>query len=119
HTTLFRSEVVEDHRPELEDEAAQLLQRLVDHLPERGELAPRLLRIDIEETLADLRLEDDVRHRLRRAVVHLARDALALFFLGVDDGLKKTALVDERRGVRRKRRSCGLGKLALRRGEDP
>src|SRR2546428_7540374 len=48
------TEVVEDHRTQLEDEAAQLLQRLVHHLPEGRELAARFLRVDVEEALADL-----------------------------------------------------------------
>ena len=34
-----QAEVVQDHRPQLEDECAKLLQRLVDHLPERRELS--------------------------------------------------------------------------------
>src|SRR5439155_5719951 len=113
-----QAEVVEDHRPKLEDEPAELLQRLVDHLPERRQLTARLLGVDVEETLADLRLEDDVRHRLRRTVVDLPGDALALLLLRIDDRLQQTALVDERRGVRRKRRRGVLGELTLRRGED-
>src|SRR6185436_9519849 len=89
-----------------------------DHLPQRCELAARFLSVDIEQALADLRLENDVRHRLRGTVVNLARDALALLFLRVDDGLKQPALVDERRGVRRQRRGGVLGELALRRRKD-
>src|SRR5256714_8112232 len=113
-----KTEVVEDHRPQLEDEPPQLLQGLVHHLPQRRELATRLLGVHVEETLADLRLEDDVRHRLRRAVVDLAGDALAFFFLRVDDGLKETALVDQRRRIRRQLRRAVLGELTLRRCED-
>src|SRR5256885_3778245 len=112
------TEVVEDHRPQLEDEPPQLLQGLVHHLPQRRELATRFLGVDIEQALADLRLEYDVRHRLRGTVVHLAGDPLAFLFLRVDDGLKETALVDERRRVRRKRRGGVLGELTLGRGED-
>src|SRR5207247_6175102 len=96
-----QAEVVEDHWPELEDEPAELLQRLVDHLPERGQLTARLLGIDVEEALADLRLEDDIRHRLRRAVMDLPGDAFALLFLRIDDRLNQQAIVDDRPGFRR------------------
>src|SRR5205807_3712583 len=60
------AEVVEDHRAELEDEPSELLQCLVHHLPQRRELAPGLLSVDVEEALADLRLEDDVRSESTR-----------------------------------------------------
>ena len=96
----------------------ELLQGLVHHLPERRELTARLLGIDIEEALADLRLEDDVRHCLRGTVVDLTGDALAFLFLRVDDGLQETALVDEGRGPRWKRRRAVFGELTLRRRED-
>src|SRR5438132_1648740 len=111
-------EVIEDHRAELEDEPSELLQCLVHHLPQRRELAPGLLSVDVEEALADLRLKDDVRHRLRRAVVDLPRDPLALLFLRVDDGLEEAALVDQRCRVRRERRRRVLGELTLRRRQN-
>src|SRR5207244_9915737 len=97
------------------DEAAQLLQRLVHHQTQRGELVARALRVDGEEAFADLRLQDDVRHRLSRAVVHLARNARALLFLRVDDGLEQTALIHRRRVFGgRLRRGALLFELPLR-----
>ena len=112
------AEVVEDHRAQLEDEAAQLLERLVHHLPERGKLGTRALRVDFEETLADLRLEHHVRHGLGRSVVHLARDALALLLLRVHDGLKEAALVDDGRGVGGERRLRVRVHVVLRGGDE-
>src|SRR5439155_19599247 len=82
-------EVVEDHRPELEDEAAELLQRLADLLAEAPELLTGARCVAVEEPLADLGLQHDVRECLRRAVVHLPGQPAALLLLGLDDGLQE------------------------------
>jgi len=105
-------EVVEDHRAQLEDEATQLLQSLVHHHPQARELLPRALRVDLVEALADLRLQDDVGHRLRGTVVHLARDAAALLLLRVDDRLEELRLVEALGGRRRGRGRWGGGRVA-------
>ncbi|HEY8861812.1 MAG TPA: hypothetical protein VIN37_06975 [Candidatus Limnocylindria bacterium] len=107
-------EVVEDHRAELEDEAAQLLQRLVHHLAERRELLARTILVHAVEALADLRLQDDVRHRLGGAVVDLAGDPPPLLLLSVDDGLEELVLIEDRRRVRGHRRGAEVGKLVTR-----
>ena len=53
--------------------------------------------VAVEEPLADLGLQHDVREGLRRAVVHLPGQPAALLLLGLDDGLQELRLVDDRR----------------------
>ena len=60
-------EVVEDHRPDVEDERLRRLERLLDHRDEQADLALAALRVAADEPLDDLGLEDDVGQALGRA----------------------------------------------------
>ena len=108
------AEVVKDHRTELEDEATQLLQGLVDHLAEGRELLAGSVLVHAVQALADLGLEDDVRHRLRRAVVDLTRDAAALLLLRVHDRLEQLVLVEHGCRADRHRRKAEVRELVPR-----
>ncbi len=74
-----KSEVVEGHGPEVEDQSPGVIQDAADPVLEVGELAHHHLGIARDQALNDLRLEDEVGHRLRRPIVHVAGDAHPLF----------------------------------------
>ena len=78
-------EVVEDHRPDVEDERLRRVERLLDHRDELADLALGRSRVAGHEALHDLGLEDDVRQALGRAVVHRAGDLAAQVLLGAED----------------------------------
>src|SRR4051794_16398571 len=70
------AEVVERARPQLEREAADVLQRRDDELPQAGGGLARLL--GLERVLERPQAEEDGRERLPRLVVELARESPAL-----------------------------------------
>ena len=75
-------EVVEDHRPDVEDERLRGVERLLDHRDQLADLALRQGRVLADEPLDDLGLEDDVGQALGRAVVHRPGDLAAQVLLG-------------------------------------
>ena len=79
------AKVVENHGPEVEDDAARLLERGADHGFEAVQLGSGLGDVAIQEAFADLGPEDDVDQGLGGAVMDLAGDAKALIFLGFDE----------------------------------
>ena len=67
------AEVVEDHRPHVEDERLRGVERLLHHPDELADLVRSTLGIASHKALDDLGLEHDVGQALRRPVVHLSR----------------------------------------------
>ena len=75
-------QVVEDHRPDVEDERLGRVEGLLDHGDEQPELAPGHLVVLAQEAFDDLGLEDDVRQALGRAIVHRPGDLTPEILLG-------------------------------------
>ena len=79
------AEVVEDHRPDVEDERLGRLERLLDHRDQLPDLAARpWLGSRRHQALDDLGLEDDVGQALGGAVVHRPGDLAAQVLLRVE-----------------------------------
>ena len=85
------AQVVEDHRPHVEDEGLRRLQRLLHHGHQLRDLDHGAIGVAGDEPLHDLGLEGDVGQALGRAVVHGARDVAPQVFLGVADGAAREA----------------------------
>ena len=75
-------EVVEDHRPDVEDERLRRVEGLLDHRDELVDLDPGDGRVAGDEPIDDLRLQDDVGQALGRPVVHRPGDLAAEVLLG-------------------------------------
>src|SRR5439155_1482335 len=77
------AEIVEDHRPDVEDERLRRVERLLDHQDEKPDLVESAVWVTAQEPLDDLRLEDDVGQALSGSVVHRPRDLATEVLLGV------------------------------------
>ena len=75
------AKVIEDHRPDVEDECLGLLESVLDHVAQRVELALAGRGILAQQALYDFRLQGDVGDALGRPVVHLAGDLAAHLLL--------------------------------------
>ena len=95
-----RPEVVEDHRPDVEDERLRRVERLLDHRHEEAQLAAGAVRVAAEQPFHDLGLEDDVRQALGRPVVHRPGDLAAEILLGVEDDPRHRRAAARRRQPR-------------------
>src|SRR5439155_1048108 len=100
------AEVVEDHRPDVEDEGLRCLEGLLNHLDEEAQLAAGILRIAAEQAIHDLGLEGDVRQALGRAVVHRPGDLAAEILLGVEDDPRHRAATVGAASGREERRAA-------------
>ena len=80
-----QAQVVEDHRPDVEDEGLRRLERVLDHVHQLPDLGFRLGRVAFKQPLDDLRLQHDVGQALGRPVVHSPGDLPAEVLLGGED----------------------------------
>ena len=78
------AQVIQHHGAQVKDEFAHLLERAAGHVLEVVEFFSRAVRVAVKQSLADFSLQDEVGQGLRRAIVHLAGQALAFIFLRFD-----------------------------------
>ena len=80
-----QAEVVERHRPEIEDQAPGVVENAADTVLEVGQLADHHLGVAGDEPLDDLGLKHEVRHGLRGPVVHVPGDPHPLLLNDLED----------------------------------
>jgi len=79
------TEVLEERRPQLADEAAHVAELAAEQFAQEAELGAREPAVLVEHALDVLDLEDGVGQRLCRSVVHLLGEADPLGLLGLHD----------------------------------
>ena len=76
---------IRSYYAQVKDKLAYLLESAGYRFFQNPQLGASSHRIGIKQPLADFGLQDEVGHLLSRAIVHLARQTLALVLLGIDD----------------------------------
>ena len=69
-----QAQIVQHHRPDVEDERLRGVESVLDHADQLADFGFGHARIAVQEPLHDLGLQNDVRQTLGRTVVHRPRD---------------------------------------------
>ncbi len=85
------AEVVQHHRSQVEDKLSHFLKGTGYRAFQVTQFGASSQRVGVEQSLADLGLQDEVRKRLGWAVMHLTSQPLTLILLGTDNAYDRAA----------------------------